>query len=75
MEAQMNHAEGTTVSVGSWNRKQYLGIEFVIWRRESTWFWFFIDRRGKGGMIGATTDAPRAIREVRSMIEAILTVR
>jgi hypothetical protein len=29
-----------------------LGVDFVIWRRESAWFWFLINPRGNGGMIG-----------------------
>ena len=54
---------------GSCNRK---GVDFVIWSRESAWFWLLIHPRGKGGMIGATTNEVRAMREVCLSIEAIL---
>jgi hypothetical protein len=60
-----------TVSTGSWNRKHHLGIEFVIWSRESAWFWFVIDPCGKGAMIGATGDEARALREACWSIEEI----
>jgi hypothetical protein len=49
-----------------------LGVDFVVWRRESTWFWFLINPLGKGGMIGATVNEARAIREACLSIEAIL---
>jgi hypothetical protein len=62
----------TAVSVGSWNRKRHLGIEFVIWNRESTWFWFFINPHDKGGMIGVTTNEARAMRDARLSIEEIM---
>jgi hypothetical protein len=58
---------------GPRNRERHLGVDFVIWRRESTWFWFLINPRSKGGMIGATTDQARAIREACLSIEGILT--
>jgi hypothetical protein len=60
--------------VGSCNRKRHLGVDFVIWSRERAWFWFLIHPRGKGGMIGATTNEDRAMRKVCSSIEAILAV-
>jgi hypothetical protein len=66
--------EMKSVIAGPCNRKRHLGVDFVIWSRESAWFWFLIHPRGKGGMIGATTNEARAMREVRSSIEAILAV-
>ena len=62
------------MSADSSDRKRHLGVDFVIWRRESAWFWFLIDPRGNGGMIGATANEARAIREACLSIEAILTV-
>jgi hypothetical protein len=62
------------VSASSWSRKHHLGIEFVIWSRESAWFWLLIDPRGRGGMIGATRDEARAMREACSSIEEMLAV-
>jgi hypothetical protein len=62
------------VSAGSSDRNRYLGVDFVIWRRESTWFWFLINPRGDGGIIGAAANEARAISEACSSIEAILTV-
>jgi hypothetical protein len=62
------------VSAGSSDRKRHLGVDFVIWKSESTWFWFLINPRGNGGMIGVTANEARAIREACLSIEAILTV-
>jgi len=56
----------------TWGRKHHLGMEFLIWSRESTWFWFLINPRSQAGMIGATSDESRAEREARSSIEEIL---
>jgi hypothetical protein len=61
------------VSTGSSDRKRHLGVDFVIWRRGTTWFWFLINPRGNGGMIGAVANEARAIREACLSIEAILT--
>jgi hypothetical protein len=62
------------VTVGPSARKRHLGVDFVIWRRESAWFWFLINPRDNGGMIGATANEARTIREACLSIEAILTV-
>jgi hypothetical protein len=62
------------MSQGSCNRKRYLGVDFVIWRRESGWFWFLINPRGNSGMIGTTANEARAIHEACLSIEAILAV-
>ena len=59
---------------GSCNRKHHQGVDLVIWRRESAWLWFLIDPVGKGGVIGATTNKARAIREACLSIEAILAI-
>jgi len=61
-----------TVSVASSTRKRHLGIEFVIWKRGSAWFWFLSRPREKSGSIGATTTQTRAMREACWSIEAIL---
>lgn len=59
---------------GSSNRRRHLGVEFVIWRREGAWFWFLINPRTTGAMIGATANESRAIREACLSLEAIRTV-
>jgi hypothetical protein len=58
-------------STGSWSRKHHLGVDFVIWRRDSAWFWLLINPRGTGGMIGATSNKSQAMREACLSIEAI----
>ena len=63
---------GHNPNSGRWGRKQHLGMEFLIWSRESTWFWFLINPRSQAGMIGATSDESRAVREARFSIEEIL---
>jgi len=73
-ERRIRFAEVKAVIAGSCNRKRHLGVDFVIWSRESAWFWLLIHPRGKGGMIGATTNEVRAMREVCLSIEAILAV-
>jgi hypothetical protein len=50
-------------------RRFHLGIEFVIWSRESAWFWFLVNPRSKGGIIGATTNEPQAMSEACLSIE------
>lgn len=55
-----------------WGRQHHLGVEFLIWTRESTWFWFLINPRSQAGMIGATSDESHAVREARFSIEKIL---
>jgi hypothetical protein len=62
------------VSTGSSDRRRHMGVDFVIWRRESAWFWFLINPRTTGAMIGATANEARAIREACLSIEAIRTV-
>ena len=57
---------------GPWSRQHHLGMEFVIWSRESTWFWFLINPRSQAGIIGATGDEGRAVREAHCSIEEIL---
>jgi len=47
-------------------------MEFLIWRRESTWFWFVVNPRNQAGIIGATSDESRALREARCSVEEIL---
>jgi hypothetical protein len=59
---------------GSYNRKRHLGVDFMIWRRESDWFWFLVNPRGDGGVIGTTGSEARAIHEAYLSIEAMLAV-
>ena len=63
---------GDLVSAGSCDRKRHLGVDFVMWRRESAWFWFLVNPRGNRGVIGATANEALAIREACLSIEAIL---
>ena len=63
---------GHNLDYGPWSRKHHLGMEFLIWSRESTWFWFLINPHSQVGMIGATSDESRAVREARFSIEEIL---
>ena len=61
------------MSTGSSARKRHLGVDFAIWRRESSWFWLLISPSGKDGMIGATSNEAGAISEARLSIEAMPT--
>jgi len=69
---QMLDDELMTVGVASSTRKRHVGVEFVIWKRGSTWFWFLARPNGKSGSIGATTNPARAMRKACWSIEAIL---
>jgi hypothetical protein len=62
------------VIVDSSDHKSHLGVDFVIWRRESAWFWLLMNPLGSGGVIGAAINEARAIREACLSIEALLTV-
>ena len=62
------------MSAGSSNRRRHLGVDFVVWRRESAWFWLLINPLGSGGVIGAAINEARAIREACLSIEAMLAV-
>jgi hypothetical protein len=62
-------------STGSLSRKHHRGVDYVIWRRESAWFWFLLNPRSTGGLIGATSNESQAIREACLSIEAILAVQ
>jgi hypothetical protein len=64
--------EGHNLNSGLPSRNHHLGMEFLIWSRESAWFWFLINPRSHAGMIGATSDESRAMREARFSIEEIL---
>jgi hypothetical protein len=54
------------------SRQHHLGVEFVIWCRENSWFWFLVDPPSQKGVIGATADEGRAMREARLSIEEIV---
>ena len=60
------------MSADSATSKRYLGVEFAVWKRGSAWFWFVTRPRGKSGIIGATINQARAMREACWSIEAIL---
>jgi hypothetical protein len=62
------------VGTGLSNPKRHLGVDFAIWRSEDAWFWLIINPRGRGGMIGATTNEVQAVREACLSIEEIQTV-
>jgi hypothetical protein len=62
------------VRAGSFNRKHHLGVDFVIWKRGSAWFWFLINPHSKGGVISATINEARAMPEACLSIEAILAI-
>ena len=64
--------EMMAATVASSTRKRHLGVEFVIWKRGSAWFWFLTRPRGKSGIIGATPDQARATHEACRSIEAKL---
>jgi len=64
--------EMMTLGVASSTRKRHLGVEFVIWKRGSAWFWFLTRPCGNSGSIGATTSQTGAMSEARWSIEAIL---
>jgi hypothetical protein len=49
-------------------------VDFVVFKRESAWFWLLINPLGSGGVIGAAINEARAIREACLSIEALLTV-
>jgi hypothetical protein len=61
-------------STDSWSRKHHLGVDFVIWRRDGAWFWFLVNSRRTGGMIGAASNKSQAMREACLSIEAILVL-
>ena len=71
LERCMNRV-GHNLDYGPWSRKHHLGMEFLIWSRESTWFWFVVNPRNQAGMIGATSDESGAVREARFSVEEIL---
>src|ERR1700732_4907734 len=54
---------------GSCKSKRHLGVDFVIWTLENAWFWLVLHPHGTCGMIGATTNEARAMREVCLSVE------
>jgi hypothetical protein len=70
----MNRRGTESVSDGSYNRKRHLGVDFLIWRRENGWFWFLVNPRDDGRIIGTTVSEARAIHEACLSIEAILAI-
>ena len=61
-----------TVNVASRTRKRHRGVEFVVWKRGNAWFWFLARRREESGIIGATTNQARAMRDACWSIEELL---
>jgi hypothetical protein len=62
------------VKAGSRDPRQHLGVEFNIWEREGAWFWFLINPRGEGGIIGVSANETQAMLEACLSIEKMLTV-
>ena len=62
---------GYNLNSGKWSRR-YLGMEFFIWIRGGTWFWFVVNPSNQAGMIGATSDESGAVREARFSVGEIL---
>jgi hypothetical protein len=60
---------------GSCKSKRHLGVDFVIWTLENAWFWLVLRPHGTGGMIGATTNEARAMREVCLSVEGYFRSR
>jgi hypothetical protein len=59
----------------SGSRKRHLGVEFAIWWKEGSWFWYLLNPGGGGGgMIGASANEAQAMRDACLSIEEILTV-
>ena len=57
------------MGIGSYNRKRHLGVEFVIWRSEGSWFWLLINEGGEGGTIGVSANETQAMRDACLSIE------
>jgi hypothetical protein len=65
----MMNEEMRTVTSGSRSSRQHRGVNFAIWWSEGAWFWFLIDPRGEGGVIGASANEAQAMREACLSIE------
>lgn len=63
------------VNAASTTRKRHRGVEFVVWKRGNAWFWFLARRREESGIIGATTNQARAMRDACWSIEELLESR
>lgn len=50
--------------------KHHLGIGFVVWNNQQSWFWY-VDNTNRNGMIGAAASESDAIAEAHSSIEEI----
>jgi hypothetical protein len=60
------------VNGDSYQRKRHLGVDYAIWERDNSWFWFLIHPISQGGMIGASADEAQAMHEARWSIEESL---
>jgi hypothetical protein len=65
-------SENHKASTDSCQVKQHLGVDFVVWERDSSWFWFLIHPISQGGMIGASANEAQAMRDARLSIEEII---
>jgi hypothetical protein len=68
----LRRSENHKASTDSCQVKQHLGVDFVVWERDSSWFWFLIHPINEGGMIGASGNKAQAMREARLSIEEII---
>jgi hypothetical protein len=59
---------------GMMQPRRHLGVDFAIWEREDAWFWFLINPRDSGGLIGTATNEAAVELEACVSIEEILTV-
>jgi hypothetical protein len=50
--------------------KHHLGIGFVVWNAQQSWFWL-VENTNRNGMIGAAATESDAIAEAHSSIEEI----
>jgi hypothetical protein len=52
-------------------RKHNFDIDFKVWHRQRTWFWFVASPYGEGGTIGAAATEAEAIRAAQASVEAV----
>jgi hypothetical protein len=50
--------------------RHYLGVGFVVWSAQQSWFWF-VENTNRNGMIGAAATESDAIRDAESSIEEL----
>jgi hypothetical protein len=52
-----------------------MDISFEVWTGQESWFWYVVNPKRNGGMIGAAASEMEAIREARSAIAEMSTRR